>query len=344
MRPSPLPALSLILTRWPTDGFERRWSGAVDGPAPRRPGGLRRWAGGTRTASRPRTRRPDPAGRPAAGPVDRRAVPAGRGAGPRRARHRARAPRRRGRAGAGRAGRRRGPGRVRRAPGGRRRPARPAAPAGQVALRAVAPGHGALAARAAGPHRAAARLLPWVPRRRRSRPPSTRRPPSRRHGRRTCSRSARRPGSTSDWRTVSARYQTEPGGATLRIGYLTPEGRGAQLVESNVPAEKLLPAELSGGQPQGTADLPGGQLAALHRPGQRPGVGAARTDENGDRGRRRRGHRAAPARRRPPLTGPSPRRARPDRDCGRPTPGNRREYELARVAPRPDGARAPEPA
>jgi hypothetical protein len=31
-----------------------------------------------------------------------------------------------------------------------------------------------------------------------------------------------------------------------------------QLVESNVPAEKLLPAELSGGQPQGPAELPGG--------------------------------------------------------------------------------------
>ena len=62
----------------------------------------------------------------------------------------------------------------------------------------------------------------------------------------------------SDWRTVSARYRAEPGGATLRIGYLTPEGRGAQLVESNVPADKLLPAELSGGQPQGPAALPGG--------------------------------------------------------------------------------------
>ncbi|MFU8870648.1 DUF4245 domain-containing protein [Micromonospora sp. SL4-19] len=62
----------------------------------------------------------------------------------------------------------------------------------------------------------------------------------------------------SDWRTVSARYRAEQGGATLRIGYLTPEGRGAQLVESNVPAEKLLPAELRDGQPQGPADLPGG--------------------------------------------------------------------------------------
>ncbi|MDW3845955.1 DUF4245 domain-containing protein [Micromonospora sp. BRA006-A] len=61
-----------------------------------------------------------------------------------------------------------------------------------------------------------------------------------------------------DWRIVNARFRTEPDGSTLRIGYVTPEGRGAQLVESNVPAEKLLPAELTEGQPQGAADLPGG--------------------------------------------------------------------------------------
>ncbi|MDG4802903.1 DUF4245 family protein [Micromonospora sp. WMMD980] len=61
-----------------------------------------------------------------------------------------------------------------------------------------------------------------------------------------------------DWRTVNARFRTEADGATLRIGYVTPEGRGAQLVESNVAAEKLLPAELSDGQPQGPADLPDG--------------------------------------------------------------------------------------
>ncbi|MGW5667403.1 DUF4245 family protein [Micromonospora sp. NPDC003776] len=60
------------------------------------------------------------------------------------------------------------------------------------------------------------------------------------------------------WRTVNARYQAQPGGATLRIGYVTPEGRGAQLVESNVPAERLLPAELKEGQPQGPVDLRGG--------------------------------------------------------------------------------------
>ncbi|MGC5018503.1 DUF4245 family protein [Micromonospora sp. DT47] len=63
----------------------------------------------------------------------------------------------------------------------------------------------------------------------------------------------------SGWRTVSASYRTVEGGANLRIGYLTPEGRGAQLVQSNVPPEQLLPVELTDqGQPQGPADLPGG--------------------------------------------------------------------------------------
>ncbi|TNH28372.1 DUF4245 domain-containing protein [Micromonospora orduensis] len=62
----------------------------------------------------------------------------------------------------------------------------------------------------------------------------------------------------SDWRTVSARYQTVDGGANLRIGYLTPEGRGVQLVQSSVPAERLLPAELTDqGQPQGPTVLAG---------------------------------------------------------------------------------------
>lgn len=62
----------------------------------------------------------------------------------------------------------------------------------------------------------------------------------------------------SDWSTVSARYQTVEGGANLRLGYLTPEGRGVQLLQSNVPAERLLPAELTGqAQPQGPTELAG---------------------------------------------------------------------------------------
>lgn len=61
-----------------------------------------------------------------------------------------------------------------------------------------------------------------------------------------------------DWRTVNARYQEVEGGSTLRIGYVTPEGQGAQLVQSNVPAERLIPAELSDrAQPQGQTDLDG---------------------------------------------------------------------------------------
>ncbi|MEU7931001.1 DUF4245 domain-containing protein [Micromonospora echinofusca] len=60
------------------------------------------------------------------------------------------------------------------------------------------------------------------------------------------------------WRTVSANFQTVEGGSSLRLGYLTPEGRGAQLVQSSVPPERLLPTELTAeGQPQGQTDLGG---------------------------------------------------------------------------------------
>ncbi|MEV4463032.1 DUF4245 domain-containing protein [Micromonospora echinofusca] len=60
------------------------------------------------------------------------------------------------------------------------------------------------------------------------------------------------------WRTVSANFQTAEGGSSLRLGYLTPEGRGAQLVQSSVPPERLLPTELTAeGQPQGQTDLGG---------------------------------------------------------------------------------------
>ncbi|MEH1097625.1 DUF4245 domain-containing protein [Micromonospora sp. CPCC 205561] len=60
------------------------------------------------------------------------------------------------------------------------------------------------------------------------------------------------------WRTVSANFQTAEGGSTLRLGYLTPEGRGAQLVQSSVPPERLLPTELTAeGRPQGQTELGG---------------------------------------------------------------------------------------
>lgn len=46
------------------------------------------------------------------------------------------------------------------------------------------------------------------------------------------------------WRPVSAGFATAGDGATLRIGYLTPRGEGVQFVVSDVPADKLLAAEL----------------------------------------------------------------------------------------------------
>ncbi|WP_416901102.1 DUF4245 domain-containing protein [Micromonospora echinospora] len=62
----------------------------------------------------------------------------------------------------------------------------------------------------------------------------------------------------SDWQTVTARFQQTEQGASLRLGYLTPEGRGVQLVQSNVPVEQLLPQELTDqSQPQGALDLAG---------------------------------------------------------------------------------------
>ncbi|MEV0328511.1 DUF4245 domain-containing protein [Micromonospora echinospora] len=62
----------------------------------------------------------------------------------------------------------------------------------------------------------------------------------------------------SDWQTVTARFQQTEQGASLRLGYLTPEGRGVQLVQSNVPVERLLPQELTDqSQPQGALDLEG---------------------------------------------------------------------------------------
>ncbi|PZV97049.1 Protein of unknown function [Micromonospora phaseoli] len=63
-------------------------------------------------------------------------------------------------------------------------------------------------------------------------------------------------GLSDGWKTVRAAYRTAEDGAILRVGYITPEGRGLQLVQSNVPAERLLPAELTAeGRPQGQTDL-----------------------------------------------------------------------------------------
>jgi Protein of unknown function (DUF4245) len=52
-------------------------------------------------------------------------------------------------------------------------------------------------------------------------------------------------GLNDDWHTSSATFKRQADGATLRIGYVDPDDDPIQLVESSVPSETLLPAELS---------------------------------------------------------------------------------------------------
>jgi hypothetical protein len=99
-------------------------------------------------------------------------------------------------------------------------------------------------------------------------------------------------GLSGDWRVTAATFQRADDGRVLRIGYLTPEGAGVQLVQSNVPAERLLTAELSAdARARGTARIgdrswqlfrarPGEQALVLLEP-QRTviAVGAASEDE-----------------------------------------------------------------
>lgn len=65
-------------------------------------------------------------------------------------------------------------------------------------------------------------------------------------------------GLSSGWRPVRAAFQQADGGRMLRIGYLSPQDRGVQLLQGDVPAERLLPAELtSSSRPQGAIDVVG---------------------------------------------------------------------------------------
>ena len=48
-----------------------------------------------------------------------------------------------------------------------------------------------------------------------------------------------------DWHTSSATFKRAENGATLRLGYVDPDKDPIQLVQSSVPTDTLLPAELS---------------------------------------------------------------------------------------------------
>ncbi|MFC7548228.1 DUF4245 domain-containing protein [Plantactinospora sp. GCM10030261] len=75
----------------------------------------------------------------------------------------------------------------------------------------------------------------------------------------------------SGWRPISAGFQRADGTATLRIGYVGPDGGGAQLVQSNAPVERLLSDELTGAaRPTGAVEV-GGRSWQWYtaRPGER---------------------------------------------------------------------------
>src|SRR5690606_25853315 len=59
----------------------------------------------------------------------------------------------------------------------------------------------------------------------------------------------------AEWVPVSAVFRQVEGGATLRLGYLTPAGAPVQVVESTVAADQVLVQELSDG---GTPPVPTG--------------------------------------------------------------------------------------
>jgi len=73
------------------------------------------------------------------------------------------------------------------------------------------------------------------------------------------------------WTVTSATFQQPEGGRVLRVGYVTPDGTGMQLVQGNVPAERLLRGELGERPvPTGTVDLGGrGWQSYDARPGER---------------------------------------------------------------------------
>jgi len=65
-------------------------------------------------------------------------------------------------------------------------------------------------------------------------------------------------GLAEGWRPLSASFRTEPAGATLRVGYLTPGGGTLQLIESSEVADPLLIREFGeNSRPTGVASAGG---------------------------------------------------------------------------------------
>ncbi|MGH2598404.1 MAG: DUF4245 domain-containing protein [Dehalococcoidia bacterium] len=76
-------------------------------------------------------------------------------------------------------------------------------------------------------------------------------------------------GLSDDWKTTSAVIRTFGVATTLRIGYVTPTGGFAQVIQSNADPESLLRRELGGGKrPTGVERIGGAQWQAHPGRGQ----------------------------------------------------------------------------
>jgi hypothetical protein len=86
-------------------------------------------------------------------------------------------------------------------------------------------------------------------------------------------------GLAADWRVSTATFRRTADGATLRIGYVDPKDDPVQLLQSSVPFDTLIPAEL------GSAAAPGGVVRTGERTWQRydarPGEAALVLSEKG---------------------------------------------------------------
>ena len=65
-------------------------------------------------------------------------------------------------------------------------------------------------------------------------------------------------GLDQDWTTVSATFQTIDGGKALRFGMVSPDGEGAQVVQTTRPPTDIIPAELTrDARTQGNTEIAG---------------------------------------------------------------------------------------
>ncbi|MEV4617971.1 DUF4245 domain-containing protein [Asanoa sp. NPDC049573] len=73
-----------------------------------------------------------------------------------------------------------------------------------------------------------------------------------------------------DWTIVSATFQTVDGGKVLRFGLVSPDGEGAQVVQTDVSSTDIIPAELTrDARVQGTTEIAGSSWQTYStRPGE----------------------------------------------------------------------------